>query len=58
MKLRVLGPTGGDYVIESSTDLQTWTPLTTNSFFNATVDYTDTTAPTFSHRFYRALLEP
>jgi hypothetical protein len=47
-------PVNSTYTIEASTDLQTWTSLTTNVTVSGTVVFTDTTASNFPSRFYRA----
>jgi len=53
---RLIGTSGQQYVIQSSTNLQVWTPLFTNS---ATLyDFTDSAAASFGKRFYRAVVTP
>jgi hypothetical protein len=52
------GPAGSNAVIFASTDLQTWTPLVTNSLTGGSLNFTDTLATNFTRRFYRALLQP
>ena len=53
---RIAGTSGETYILQGSTNLNTWTPLTTNT---ATLyDFTDTNAAALPKRFYRALLQP
>jgi hypothetical protein len=54
-RFRITGTTGERYVIEASTNFSTWTQLHTNSamFY----DFTDTTAPSYTNRYYRAFVE-
>jgi hypothetical protein len=55
-RFRLAGTSGERYVIHASTNLSAWTPLLTNS---ATLyDFTDTAAPNYPWRFYRAVLAP
>jgi hypothetical protein len=55
-RFRVAGTSGERYVVEGSTNLTNWKPVLTNS---ATLyDFTDTNAPGFPSRIYRALLVP
>ena len=51
------GPTGTNLVLQSSSDLKTWTPISTNTAGASGIVVTDTNAPgTF--RFYRAVTGP
>jgi len=45
---------GATYVIDASVNLLNWIPLTTNTAAGSTLTYTDTNAPGFNVRFYRA----
>jgi hypothetical protein len=54
--LTVQGPRGSNYVIQVSSDLINWQPLTNFVSTNATMYFQDTTATNYSRRFYRALL--
>ncbi len=55
-QFRVAGTSGQNYIIQSSTNLNTWTSLQTNS---ATLyDFLDTNAVTYPERYYRAVLGP
>jgi hypothetical protein len=54
-RFRLAGTSGESYIIQASTNLNTWTPLLTNT---ATLyDFTDTNA-SFPYRFYRAVFGP
>ena len=48
------GPSGSNFVIQASSDLENWSPISTNAAPEGTVDFTDTTAAQHSRRFYRA----
>jgi hypothetical protein len=52
--LNVQGPVGSDYVIQVSSDLINWQPLTSFVSTNASTYFQDTTATNYSRRFYRA----
>jgi Immunoglobulin domain len=56
-KVQFLGPTGSNIVIQATSDLTSWTSISTNIMVNGNVTYTDTVAPTVSCRFYRAKLK-
>jgi Immunoglobulin domain len=56
-QIQLSGPAGSNYVIQASTDLQSWTPISTNSAPSGTVSYTDTSAKTNVFRFYRARVQ-
>ncbi len=51
--LSASGPAGQVVVIEASPDLQTWTPLQTNTFGVAPVPFTDPQPASLPSRFYR-----
>jgi len=53
----VTGPAGQGVVIESSLDLQHWTPVQTNAFGAAPVYFSDPQSAFSGARFYRARLE-
>ena len=40
-------------ILQASTDLRTWTAITTNAGANGTVQLLDATASNYTHRFYR-----
>jgi hypothetical protein len=46
---------GQSYTVEASTNLANWVSLETRTASGNTLRFTDTNAPNFSHRFYRAL---
>ena len=55
--LLMLGPVGSNYMIQASTDLNTWAPITNFVPTNSSLYLTDaaaTNAP--SHRYYRAVI--
>jgi VCBS repeat-containing protein len=54
-ELKLSGPPTSTYIIEASTNLTDWTPISTNSGLTGSVVFTDTEATNFSQRFYRAM---
>jgi hypothetical protein len=52
------GPVGSNYVLEVSTNLQTWSALSTNTATNANFTLTDPSTPSTTSRFYRVLQQP
>jgi uncharacterized delta-60 repeat protein len=44
-------------IIETSTDFQNWTPLSTNTVYSSPVHFTDAASAQFPSRFYRARLQ-
>jgi subtilisin-like proprotein convertase family protein len=52
------GEPGGTYEIEVSTDLQRWTPVSTNTLFTGTLMFHDRPTQNRTQRFYRALRRP
>lgn len=61
-KLQFTGPVGSNLVIEATSDMVHWTPLSTNVLSSSggkggNVTYTDTVAKAFSSRFYRGRLK-
>ena len=56
-RFTVIGPTGTNAVISTSTNLQTWVPLMTNPLTGGSLNFTDTLATNYLQRFYRAKLE-
>ncbi len=58
IQLTFQGRMGSNYNIEVSTDLLHWTKLAHELDTNGTLTFTDTNAPNFPHRFYRATLVP
>jgi uncharacterized delta-60 repeat protein len=55
--LDLTGPIASNVVISASPDLQTWSPLVTNTLTGGTLIFTDTLATNFPSRFYRAMLQ-
>lgn len=54
---KISGPTGSTFVIETSGDLKTWTPISTNVALGGLAAWTDATAVNFPFRYYRAKLQ-
>ena len=50
-------PQGATYVVEISTDLQSWSPIATNVADSATITFTDPEAGAFRTRFYRLVVK-
>jgi len=46
---------GGSYTLQTSTNLADWESLETRTAFDSKWIYTDTNAPNFNRRFYRAV---
>jgi hypothetical protein len=55
--LHLSGPAGSNYVIQASTDLINWVPISTNAAPTGTVTYTDAAATTLAFRYYRAKIQ-
>ncbi len=58
VQLQLIGTAGRSYVIQASTNLVQWIPLSTNAVAGGSVDFVDTTAVDLKQRFYRAILAP
>jgi Immunoglobulin domain len=56
-KIQLSGPAGSNYVIQASTDLKNWVPISTNLAPTGTVSYTDATAKNQPYRYYRAKIQ-
>ncbi len=56
-KLQLSGPAGSNYVIQASTDLKNWVPISTNAAPTGTVTYTDAAATNLAFRYYRAKIQ-
>jgi Immunoglobulin I-set domain len=56
-KLQLSGPAGSNYVIQASTDLKNWIPISTNAAPTGSVSYTDSAATNLSFRYYRAKIQ-
>jgi len=48
-------PSGLKYVIQTSTNLTSWTPLATNTVVGGTIKFTDSNVTSLKYRFYRAV---
>lgn len=48
------GAANSNYVFQASTNLANWISLTTNNSANGIISFTDTDAPNYNKRFYRA----
>jgi hypothetical protein len=58
MQVTLHGEAGRNYIIETSTDLQHWTPWTNVVNSTGTMTVTDTDSTNYPARFYRARLAP
>lgn len=56
-KIQLSGPSGSNYVIQASTDLKNWVPISTNAAPTGSVSYTDAAATNLSFRYYRAMIQ-
>ncbi|HEV2692304.1 MAG TPA: hypothetical protein VG347_05355 [Verrucomicrobiae bacterium] len=56
-QIRLSGLTGSNVVIQASSDLSTWTPISTNTFVSGLVNFIDTSAKNRSFRYYRTLAQ-
>ena len=54
----ISGIPGQRFVIESSADLSTWSPISTTTIFTNTWEFIDSQAVNYPTRFYRAVVEP
>lgn len=54
----VSGVVGQKIILQTSTDLQNWLPLMTNTLTSGAWFYTNNVSPNFSGQFYRAILNP
>ena len=57
-QLGLMGVAGSNYVLQASTNLSTWTPLSTNTALTNFFNLVDPKATNFPQRFYRVLLQP
>ncbi len=56
--IEIAGSAGTKFVVQSSTNLETWTELLTASFLTERFRFSDTSAPSIPIRFYRVLPRP
>jgi len=54
--LQLTGPSGYNYLLQTSTNLVDWTPLTLLADWNGTVSYIDSPVTNSTQQFYRAVL--
>ncbi|MGD0815282.1 MAG: alpha-L-arabinofuranosidase [Verrucomicrobiota bacterium] len=52
------GETGVPYVLECSTNLTTWTPVSTNTLVTGTLNITNSVVPSQPEKFWRAVWQP
>jgi hypothetical protein len=55
--LNASGPNAAWFRVEYTTDMKTWTPISTYQVFNGSIDFADPDAQTDQARFYRAVPE-
>jgi hypothetical protein len=55
--LQLSGDNGQRIIVEASTDLKAWIPISTNIIAAGSVIFADLTGTNFTHRFYRAALD-
>ncbi len=55
LQLAFSGVTGTTYVLQATTNLVTWTPISTNTALTNVFNFLDANAPNFPYRFYRVL---
>jgi hypothetical protein len=55
VRLRLTGTEGRSYVIQRSSDLATWAPISTNTITGGAIEFTQPTSGS-GQRFYRAVL--
>jgi hypothetical protein len=56
-KIKLSGPTGSNVVVQASSDLIHWTPISTNLVSGGNTSFTDTTAKSRPGRYYRAYIQ-
>ena len=56
--INVTGVSGQTIALQTSTDLQNWLPLATNTLTSGSWSYTNNASPGIGGQYYRALLEP
>ena len=56
LSLMLQGPVGSNYIIQASTDLINWQPITNFATTNSPFFFTDPAATNYNHRFYRGVM--
>jgi hypothetical protein len=56
-QIQLSGPSGSNYIIQASSDLKNWIPISTNAAPTGSVSYTDVAAKNLSFRYYRAIIQ-
>jgi len=54
-QIQLSGLANSNYVIQASTDLKIWTPISTNSSATGSISYIDTAAKAMPNRYYRVV---
>ena len=55
---QLLGSTNVPYIVQSSTNLLTWVPASTNTLFGGALNVTNAVIPGWSVQFWRAVWRP
>ena len=55
--LTLQGPVGSNYIIQVSTNLVNWQPVTNFTITNSPFSFQDATATNYNRRFYRAMMQ-
>ncbi len=58
VELLLQGQPGAPYVIQSSTNLTTWAPVSTNTLVGSTLNITNLVSPGSPRQFYRGVWQP
>ncbi len=56
LSLMLQGPVGSNYIIQASTDLMSWQPITNFTTTTSPFYFTDPAAANYDHRFYRGMM--
>jgi len=57
-QLGFVGALGSNYVLQASTNLMNWTPISTNLALTNEFNWLDSQATNYPHRYYRVLRQP